>query len=94
MQLVWNRAAGYPGWPAGMSYAEEDLASTRNRLGLGPRAPVIVGHTPLGDIEATGGFWRDAFGCAGHHILISAARSRAPYLSITASELRPHFAKE
>ena len=94
MQLVWNRAAGYPGWPAGMTYAEGDLASARSRLGLGPRAHVIVGHTPLGDIEATGGFWRDAFGYSGHHILFSAARSRAPYLSITASELRLHFAKE
>lgn len=56
-----------PGSPTG--YNAADLRRFRKRLGVDPKTPVVVGHTPLSTDDTC---WLNAGGIGHHHVLFGA----------------------
>jgi len=69
-EIVWNRLR-QSNRPAG--YAKGSVKRFRKALGLPKRAPLVVGHTPLSNIDTV---WMNAGGIKGHHVVYSAYTHR------------------
>jgi hypothetical protein len=65
-ELTWMRLRK-PNSPAG--YGPGDVKRLRHALGLGPQAPLFVGHTPLSCDDT---LWLEAGGIANHHVVFGA----------------------
>ncbi|MEI6389046.1 MAG: metallophosphoesterase [Spirochaetota bacterium] len=86
-QLVWNRLSKRRGRHEPFTYEESDLGMTLEALGMPAGTHFIVGHSPRWEEGDGSGFWPNVNGIAGHHILFSGARSKAPWLSFEYGKL-------
>jgi hypothetical protein len=82
-ELVSNRMRS-PQRPFG--YTRGDIKRLRKALGVKPRTPLIVGHTPL---DRTHTLWLDAGGYKNHHVVFSAAHDRVGIFSQAGGAMIP-----
>jgi hypothetical protein len=82
-QLILNRLKR-PIYPGG--YTGRDVRRFRNRLGLPPELPFIVGHNPLTERET---LWMNAGNIENHHIVYSARPDSVGVFTRVAGKMIP-----
>ncbi len=82
-EVVWNRLR-QSNRPTG--YFKGSVKRFRQTLGLPKRAPVIVGHTPLSELDT---FWLNVGGIKGHHVVYSAYTHRVGAMVMRDGQVTP-----
>jgi len=82
-QLIFNRLKR-PIYPGG--YTRRDVKRFRDRLGLQPELPFIVGHNPLTEAET---LWMNAGNIENHHIVFSARTDFIGMFTRVAGKMTP-----